>query len=71
MENDTMPRFTRENTEGYSDTQLAVMNEWFDDAAHLPPEAWDKMSDIERKLWKDHCAEQVLEDLLARPADNQ
>jgi hypothetical protein len=66
MENDMTehkPRFTRDNTENYTAAELAVLNERFEDAIHLPADALAAMSDIERRSWEDHQAEQVLADL--------
>lgn len=57
-----MDRFRTDNTEGYSCSDLALLNERFLDAVYLPPDALARMSDIERKSWEDHCAEQVLAD---------
>lgn len=63
-----MPRFTADNTEGYSAHDLAVLNNRFEDEVYLPPEARLAMSDSEIKSWHDHCAEQVLADFDAEPA---
>lgn len=57
-----MARFRQDNTEGYSDADLAILNARFDEAVYLPPDALERMGDLERGSWEDHCAEQVMAD---------
>lgn len=55
-----MPRFTKDNTQGYTDAQLAFLNNQFEEEAYLPASALARMSDTEIKSWQDHMAERVL-----------
>jgi hypothetical protein len=57
-----MPRFTQDNTAGYSDAELIVLNARFDAEVFLPADAWATMNDLERGSWEDHIAERVLAD---------
>jgi hypothetical protein len=57
-----MARFTHDNTEGYSDHDLKVLNERLEEAIHLPIDTLLEMNEIEIGSWHDHCAERVLAD---------
>ena len=56
------PRFTPENTEGYTAADLIALNAAYESAVYLPPDAVTKMGDMELGSWRDHTAEQVLAD---------
>jgi hypothetical protein len=64
-----MARFRQDNTEGYSDSDLAALNRLYEEAVYLPADALERMNDLERGSWEDHCAEQVQADFDARSRD--
>lgn len=61
-----MAQFTRDNTEGYSDHDLSVLNARFEDDVYLPPEALERFTDQEVVDWRQHVSEHVLADFNAK-----
>lgn len=57
-----MPRYTTDNTEGYSKLDLMTLNLRYEEAVYLPSDALARMNDIEIKSWQDHVLERVLTD---------
>lgn len=63
-----MPRFTQDDTEGYSDQDLIALNAAYEEMVYLPPDALARMNDLTLGSWEDHCAEQVQFDFDIRTA---
>lgn len=57
-----MPRYTTDNTEGYSKLDLMTLNLRYEEAVYLPSDTLARMNDIEIKSWQDHVSERVLAD---------
>jgi hypothetical protein len=55
-----MPRFTDQNTEGYSADDLACLNDQFDREVARQADAMAAMDDDVRKSHEDHIAELIL-----------